>query len=92
MTVKELREFLEKYQDDDSVRFFTEKGTKEFQHVKVIRDDVLYQNGPAGTIVRKPTVMEFNWLANRIFLKSIAHLSLANKVSAIGYHMLKWQQ
>ena len=44
MTVKELREFLEKYADNDLVRFFTEKGTKEFMHITILRDDTLFKN------------------------------------------------
>ncbi len=44
LTVKELREFLEKYADNDSVRFFTDKGSRECLHVKLIQDDVLYRN------------------------------------------------
>ena len=44
MTVKELRAFLEKYADEDLVRFFTDKGTRELLHSKPIQDDTLYRN------------------------------------------------
>jgi type III secretory pathway component EscR len=44
LTVKELREFLDKYQDEDCVRFFTDKGTRELPHFKLIQDDILYRN------------------------------------------------
>lgn len=42
LTVKELREYLAQYQDEDPVRFFTEKGTREFLHIRLIVDDMLY--------------------------------------------------
>ena len=44
MTVKELRVLLEKYADEDLVRFFTDKGTRELPHFKLIQDDILYRN------------------------------------------------
>ena len=44
MTVKELRAFLEKYADEDLVRFFTEKGTKEFMKITILRDDTFFKN------------------------------------------------
>ena len=44
LTVKELRTFLEKYADEDLVRFFTDKGTRELPHFKLIQDDILYRN------------------------------------------------
>lgn len=44
LTVKELREFLDKYQDEDCVRFFTDKGTRELLHFKLLQDDILYRN------------------------------------------------
>jgi hypothetical protein len=35
---------LEKYADEDLVRFFTDKGTRELLHFKLIQDDILYRN------------------------------------------------
>jgi type III secretory pathway component EscR len=41
--VKELREFLEKFTEDDQVRFFTDQGSREFSHVKLVWDDIFYK-------------------------------------------------
>lgn len=43
MKVKELKEFLERFQDKDDVRFFTDKGSKELPHSYLLKDDILYK-------------------------------------------------
>jgi hypothetical protein len=44
LKVKELKEFLERFHDEDDVRFFTDKGSKELPHSYLLKDDILYKH------------------------------------------------
>jgi hypothetical protein len=44
VTVKELREVLEKYPEEAFVRFFTDRGSRELHYIKLIQDEVLYRH------------------------------------------------